>query len=63
MKLFKLFSGNTSKANKIKRLTKKHRKLMEAAFELSKVNRKESDAKHAEAELVMKEILNLEKKD
>lgn len=44
--------------NKEKKLRKKYKKLMKEAYQLSKVNRKLSDAKYAEAEKLMDEITN-----
>ncbi len=48
--------GLGGKKSKLKKLQKKHEKLMQQAFDLSKTDRKASDAKYAEAEKVMKEM-------
>ncbi len=45
---------------KIKKLQKKHKQVLQEAFELSKIDRKKSDAKYAEAEEIEKEIISLE---
>jgi hypothetical protein len=47
-----LFSRSSTK----EQLQKKYAKLMEESFHLSKVNRKASDEKVAEAEVVLKQI-------
>ena len=49
--MFGLFKKDPSKS-----LMKKHDKLMEEAFLLSRTNRKLSDQKYAEADAVMKKI-------
>ncbi len=41
------------KNSKEKKLRKKYDRLMTEAFELSKINRKQSDAKYAEADKIM----------
>lgn len=46
----------------IKKLQKKYEKLNKEAFELSRTNRKLSDAKYAEAEAVIVEIKKLQEK-
>lgn len=51
-KMFGLFKGKSPK----QKLIEKHRALLEEAFKLSTVNRKLSDQKVAEAEIVMQEI-------
>lgn len=48
--------GLFKKKTEIEILQKKYAKLMEEAFELSKINRSDSDKKHAEAEDIMKRI-------
>lgn len=50
--MFGLFKKKTA----LEKLNKKYQKLMEESFNLSKTNRKASDAKVAEAELVLKEM-------
>lgn len=52
---FGLFKKKTEK----EKLTEKHRELLEEAFKLSKVNRRQSDEKVAEAEALMKKIETL----
>ncbi len=52
--------GLFKKKSKKEILNTKHKKLLEEAFELSTINRKESDSKYAAADLVLKEIENLE---
>lgn len=49
--------------SKEQKLRDKYRILMEESFNLSKINRKASDEKYAEAEAVMVEIELLNKKD
>lgn len=51
--------GLFKKKTKIERLTERYDKLMEESFRLSKVNRKASDQKYAEADEVMKEMEKL----
>ncbi len=51
-----MFNIFNKKSSKISKLEKKHDKLLEQAFKLSKSNRKLSDQKTAEADEVMKEI-------
>jgi hypothetical protein len=55
--VFKLFK----KKSKIDLLNEKYEKLQKEAFELSTVNRTESDRKHAEAHAIIIEIETLEK--
>lgn len=50
--MFGLFKKSSEK----EKLQKKYKKLLEEAFTLSKTNRTASDAKTAEAELVLKQI-------
>lgn len=50
--MFGLFKKKTA----LEKLNEKYQKLMEESFNLSKTNRKASDAKVAEAELVLKEM-------
>lgn len=47
------------KKDPIKKLNKKYDNLIKEAFELSKIDRKKSDLKQAEAEEVLKEIERL----
>lgn len=54
--------GLFKKKSELEKLEIKYRKLLEEAFQLSTINRSQSDAKHAEAELVMKEIEALKEK-
>ncbi len=53
--MFGLF-GN----NKLKKMQKQHAALLKEAFELSKVDRKASDQKYADAQELEKEIIALE---
>lgn len=55
--MFGLFKSK-SKAQ-LDRLTKQHRKLLEEAFQLSKIDRKASDLKYAEADELLREIESL----
>ena len=48
--------GIFKKKSEIEILQKEYAKLMKEAFELSKINRSDSDKKYAEAEEVMKKI-------
>jgi len=48
--------GLFKKKSEIEILQNEYAKLMKEAFELSKINRTDSDKKHAEAEEVMKKI-------
>ena len=50
--MFKLFN----KGSKLSKLEKKHKRLLEESFKLSKVNRAASDQKAAEAEEVLRQI-------
>jgi hypothetical protein len=50
--MIKLFG----KRSETEKLQKKYQKLMKEAFELSKVNRKASDQKYAEADKLMDKI-------
>ena len=52
---FSLFKRKTEK----EKLVEKHRQLLEESFKLSKVNRRQSDEKVAEAEALMKKIENM----
>lgn len=54
--------GLFKKKSKTQVLQKKYEKLLKEAYELSTVNRSESDKKYVEAEEVMKEIETLENK-
>lgn len=51
--------GLFKKKSPIEALELKHKKLLEEAFKLSKVNRAESDKKYQEADTVAKEIEKL----
>ena len=53
--MFGLFKKKTEK----EKLEEQYRKLMEESFNLSKIDRKASDAKVAEAEAVLKKIETL----
>ncbi len=44
------------KKDPVKALTRKHDKLMEEAFKLSRINRRQADQKYAEAEAILKKI-------
>jgi hypothetical protein len=55
--------GIFKKTSEADKLRKKHAKLMKEAYQLSHTNRKESDAKYAEADKLANEIEALEKKD
>lgn len=48
--------GLFKKKSEAEKLQEKYEKLQKEAFELSKVNRSQSDAKAAEAEEVMKQL-------
>lgn len=52
MGIFDIFK----RKNKKEKLQEKYEKLMQESFKLSKINRKLSDAKYAEAEEVLKQI-------
>ena len=49
------------KKSKVDVLNDTYKKLLEEAFKLSKTNRKESDAKYADADKILKEIEHLKK--
>jgi cob(I)alamin adenosyltransferase len=49
--------------NSKEKLQKKYNQLMQESFELSTVNRKQSDLKQAEAEKIAKQLDELEKKE
>ncbi len=53
--MLKLFKKKTTQ----EKLEAKYKQLLEASYKLSHVNRKESDAKAAEAEAVLKELMAL----
>lgn len=53
-----MFGSSTSK----EKLQEKYNKLMQEAYELSTVNRKQSDLKRAEAEEIGKQLDELDKK-
>lgn len=54
--MFKLFGKKTE----TQKLQKKYQKLLKEAFELSKINRKASDEKYAEADKLMDKIQAIE---
>ena len=47
--------------NKLKKLKKKHKAMLQEAFELSKIDRKRADLKYAEANELEDEIIKLER--
>jgi len=53
--MFGLFKKKTA----VEKLNEKYDKLMKESFDLSKINRKASDEKYAEADQIMKEIEKL----
>ena len=55
--------GIFKKKTKLEKLEKKYRSLMQESFDLSKVDRKASDAKAAEADEVMKQIEEIKKNE
>lgn len=55
--MFGIFKSKSK--TKLDKLTKQHRKLLEEAFKLSKIDRKASDLKYAEAEELLREIESL----
>jgi hypothetical protein len=55
--------GIFKKKSEIEVLQQKYEKLMEEAYKLSTVNRAESDKKVGEADLILKQIESLDKKD
>jgi len=55
--MFNLFK----KKSELEKLQEQYQKLMKEAFDLSKVDRTKSDAKHAEADELMKKIEALQK--
>ena len=48
--------GLFKKKTEVEKLQEKYQKLMKEAFDLSKINRSESDSKYAEADEVQKRI-------
>lgn len=52
---------NLFKKDPKKKLQKKYDKLMEQGYQLSTVNRRESDRKYAEADKVLKELEQMDK--
>lgn len=52
MGIFDIFKRKSKK----EKLQEKYEKLMQESFNLSKINRKQADAKYAEAEEVLKQI-------
>ncbi|UJH67096.1 Lacal_2735 family protein [Allomuricauda sp. SCSIO 65647] len=53
--MFKLFK----KKSEVEKLQEKYKKLMKEAFELSKINRSDSDRIYAEADEIQKKIESL----
>ncbi|MBT8186136.1 MAG: Lacal_2735 family protein [Croceitalea sp.] len=53
--------GLFKKKSEVEKLQEKYQKLMKEAFDLSKVNRSESDSKYAEADEIQKKIESLSK--
>ena len=53
--------GLFKKKSEKEKLEQKYRKLLKEAFELSKINRTESDKKQAEAQVVLEQIEALQK--
>ncbi|MFT5983631.1 MAG: hypothetical protein ACI9RM_002080 [Ulvibacter sp.] len=53
--------GFFKKKSKLELLNEKYQKLQKEAYQLSTSNRTQSDAKYAEADVVLKEIEALEK--
>lgn len=51
--------GIFKKKSQVEKLEEKHRKLLEEAFKLASINRKQSDAKTAEANKLLDEIERL----
>lgn len=54
--------GLFKKKTEVEKLQEKYQKLMKEAFDLSKINRSESDNKYAEADEVQKQIEKLSEK-
>jgi len=52
--------GLFKKKSKTELLTIKYKKLLKQAHELSTMNRRQSDSKYAEADIIRKEIDNLQ---
>lgn len=55
--------GLFKKKGELEKLQKKYQKLMKEAFELSKINRAESDNKYAEADKIQKQIETISAKN
>jgi len=53
--------GLFKKKSKLEKLQEKYQRLMKEAFDLSKINRAESDKKYEEAEKINQEIIALQK--
>ena len=53
--------GLFKKKSELEKLQQKHKGKLEEAFRLSQTNRAQSDQCYAEADLIMKEIIALEK--
>lgn len=53
--------GLFKKKTQIEKLQKTYESLMKDAYNLSKINRKESDLKYSEADAILKTIESLEK--
>jgi hypothetical protein len=51
--------GLFKKKTEVEKLNEKYDKLMKESFDLSKINRKASDEKYAEADKIMKKIEKL----
>lgn len=55
--------GLFKKKTELEKLQEKYQKLMKEAFDLSKINRSESDSKYAEADKIQKQIEAIEQKN
>jgi len=55
--------GIFKKTSEVDKLRKKHARIMKEAYQLSHTNRKESDAKYAEADKLAREIESLTAKE
>lgn len=58
---FNIMFGWFKKKSESEKLMEEYKKLMEESFRLSKIDRTAADAKHAEAEEILKKIDNLGK--
>lgn len=54
---------NIFKKSPIKKLDKEYKKLMKEGFELSRINRSESDKKYADADRILQKIKELEESE